>query len=580
MMRKITTADYLVEFLIANGVTEVFGYQGGMIAYIFDSLGKYRDKINYYSCATEQGAALAAIGYSQATGKLGVAISTSGPGFTNLLTGMADAWFDSVPVLFISGNVNTKDKKRNMPIRQLGFQEIQAADMAKTITKKAIEIELETDFVKCLDDLYCTAMSDRRGPVYMDLPINVCRETVMVENIVPVQQKKETWNCNIEQIFDILARHKRPVIIAGAGIKEAGKVNEFRDFVNCIKLPVVTTLPAIDVLPSNSRYMMGYIGGTARREAGIVLQNADCVISLGTRLCSKQIGHNLSLFAPNADVFVRVDIDEAEFVRRIKENEIDVHCSLEYFFSKTSDCIKDGRLTYSFDAWNKACEKVYQLLQGIDITDGNQIVNYITKNIPKNSNILLDVGKNLTYAGQSAVINCETSVYMSAGLGTMGYAIPAAIGAYIGNKKPTYVITGDGGAQMNIQELNTIVKNGLPIKIIVLNNRALGNIRIFQKQYLEERYVATSEKEGDYYSCDFMAISEAYKMKSYGINGVPKEDESVLAFVKEEGSSLLEITYDDCDVLPGIVAGGDFLKQDSGIQNSLIEKIQTILNGV
>ena len=138
-MRKLSVADYFVEFLIANGVTDVFGYQGGMIAYIFDSLGKYRDRIRYHSCATEQGAALAACGYAQSSGKLGVAISTSGPGFTNLITGIANAWFDSVPVLFVSGNVNTKDKKRDKPLRQLGFQEIQAASVAEKITKRTYE---------------------------------------------------------------------------------------------------------------------------------------------------------------------------------------------------------------------------------------------------------------------------------------------------------------------------------------------------------------------------------------------------------------------------------------------------------
>lgn len=188
-MRQLSVADYLVEFLFVNGVTDVFGYQGGMIAYIFDSLGKYREQIRYHSCATEQGAALAACGYAQSSGKLGVAISTSGPGFTNLITGIANAWFDSVPVLFVSGNVNTKDKKRNKPFRQLGFQEIQATSVAEMITKKTYEFELDMNYVECLEEIYHTAMTGRKGPVYLDLPINICREQILFDDIQPILRK-------------------------------------------------------------------------------------------------------------------------------------------------------------------------------------------------------------------------------------------------------------------------------------------------------------------------------------------------------------------------------------------------------
>ena len=184
-MRKLSVADYFVELLIANGITDVYGYQGGMIAYIFDSLGRYKDKINYHSCGNEQGAAIAACSYAQSSKKFGVAISTSGPGFTNMTTGIANAWFDSIPVIYVSGNVNTKDKKRNNGFRQNGFQEIQAAKMAEPITKKAYEMELGDNFIEKFNDAIKEVMTDRRGPVYIDLPINICREEVECDEIKP-----------------------------------------------------------------------------------------------------------------------------------------------------------------------------------------------------------------------------------------------------------------------------------------------------------------------------------------------------------------------------------------------------------
>lgn len=574
-MRDLSVADYFVELLIANKVTDVFGYQGGMIAYIFDSLGKYREQINYHSCGSEQGAAIAACAYAQASGKLGVAISTSGPGFTNLLTGMADAWFDSIPVLFVSGNVNTKDKTRDSGFRQNGFQEIQAAKMAKPITKKAVEIELGMNYIEVFDDVVQTAMSDRMGPVYVDLPINICREHVQFDVINPYVREEIHHNEVKNIIEDIINAHK-PVIIAGAGIKQAGMKKAFKELVELLQIPVLTTMPAIDLLASDHPLMMGYIGGTARREAGIALQNADIVLTLGTRLCSKQVGHNMDIFAPKAKKVYRVDIDETEFERKLKDVEQDVSANLRTFIIDCLNYTKNNGLTYTKTNWTKACQKMHSLLELVDMTDANIIVKKITDILPNNSNLAFDVGKNLNYCTQSSVIKEGTDAYMSAGLGTMGYAIPAGIGLAYASEKPIYVFAGDGGAQMNIQELNTIAKNNLPIKIFILNNKALGNIRIFQENFLESRFVATSEKEGDYYSCNFSEIA-----KAYGIEGITLEDVSELKNYNEklidDKAVLFEIIYEDCPALPGIIAGGEYLKEGTGISSDAIKMIKELM---
>lgn len=577
-MRNISVADYFVEFLIANEVTDVFGYQGGMIAYIFDSLGKYRDKINYHSCATEQGAALAACGYSQSTHKLGVAISTSGPGFTNMITGIADAWCDSIPVLFLSGNVNTKDKKRKKNIRQLGFQEIQSVSIAKNITKRTYEVELGQDYENIFENAYITAMSGRKGPVFIDLPINICRERINVDIVNKIKLnelfvKTEKVDKEVNLIINDLNTYKKPLIIAGDGIRQADAIEEFNKLVDLLQIPVVTTLPAIDVLPSTSEYRLGYMGGTARREAGIALQNADCVITIGTRLCSKQIGHNMELFIPMTKKIYRVDIDEGELDRRVKPEEIQIRIDVKFFLQRFLQILRQRNYSSRHNEWVKRCSGLCGVLKNVDITLGNSLANQITCQFPEDANIVLDVGKNLTYCGQSAVIKNNTQVYMSAGLGTMGYALPAAIGIYYGNHRPTYVIMGDGGAQMNIQELNTIVKNKLPITIIILNNKALGNIRIFQEQYLDSRYVATSEKENDYFSCNFAEIGKAYGIKTKSVKILDEKPT-----IKIYESELTEIIYNDCPVLPGIVAGGEYLKADDELDDAKIDKIRRFMD--
>lgn len=574
-MKTISVSDYLIETLIANKITDVFGYQGGMIAYVFDSLGKYKNKINYHSCATEQGAAFAACGYAQATGKLGVAISTSGPGFTNLLTGIANAWFDSIPVLFISGNVNTKDKKRNLKLRQNGFQEIQAASIATNITKLSYEIELNTDYQKCFDEAIRMAMTNRKGPVFLDLPINVCREKVKY-NSINSYKEKEIRITNIKKYINPLINSKKPVIIAGAGIIQSNYKKQFNELVSMLGIPVVTTLPAISLLPSSSKYNFGYIGGTGKRLSGLVLENADYILSLGTRLCSKQIGHNMNLFAPKAKRIIRIDIDDTEFERHLKDNEIDVKMDLRSFILSTIKYLKDMCYLPSGE-WLKNCDRVKNILAKYDNTNGNIIVNNISRQFLNNSNIVIDVGKNMTYCGQSLVINKNTNVYMSAGLGSMGYAIPASIGIYLGNKKQTYVIVGDGGAQMNIQELNIISKENLPIKIIVLNNKALGNIKMFQENYLNNRYIATTEECGDYYSCNFKEIAKAYGIESYKLKYDKKKD--IKMKFNDSRPNLIEVVYDDCKTMPGIVAGGQYLNNDiSKFDIDLIKKIFGINN--
>ena len=574
-MRKISVADYLVEFFIANGVTDVFGYQGGMVCHIFDSLGIYKDKINYHSCGNEQGAAFAACGYAQATGKLGVIITTSGPGFTNALTGLANAWFDSVPVMLISGQVNTKDKRRSYPFRQFGFQEIQAVPMAEPIVKKAYDVDLGMDYVALLDEAYKIAFTGRKGPVYLDFPINVGREVIEVEDVVRPVQTEKAASVDASSYIDQLMAAKKPILIAGGGINQCGLRAEFRELVDLLQIPVVPTMPGTDLLESDSPYHVGFLGGTARREAGIVLKNTDFVLSLGTRMCNKAIGYNHDDFIPKATKLIRVDIDTDEFERQLKGCEEDVTADLGAFLSSALEYAKKIKGTHDHSAWVNAGGEMQKLMERVDMTFGNDLVKHFTELMPDEAYLTLDVGNNLIYGEQSAVVKSGTRVFASNGLGSMGYAIPAALGMAV-TKVPTYVVSGDGGAQMNIQELNTIAKLHLPVKMMILNNHVLGHIILFQDHYLDCRRTATTEIGEDYYSCDFAALAKAYGIRSCKIRTIGELDQYTSELADGE-PFLIEAEFEDCSMLPNIHGGLDPLTNGPELPAGLADKVRSIM---
>ena len=333
------------------------------------------------------------------------------------------------------------------------------------------------------------------------------------------------------------------------------------------------------MLATSNLYNCGFIGATGRREAGLILKNSDLVLSLGTRLCSKQLGHNLANFAPSA-ILIRVDIDTTEFSRKVKNDEYELNVDLASLIRGLSMRLRNGIISVTkHKNWVEQCQQIKELLRPFDISDGNRIVSEITSLFPDESNIVFDVGKNMQYSGQSTFVSNKTDIYMSAGLGSMGYSIPAAIGAYLGNCKHTFSFNGDGGALMNIQELNTIAKAKIPIKIFVLNNKALGNIRLFQEAYLDNRYVGTTEECGDYFSTNFVKVSEGFGIKGLKLSSIEdliKRKELLL----DNNPYLFEIDYKDCPSLPGIVACGDFVNGGPSLPDEIKEQLNAIIEDI
>lgn len=503
-------SEYIVSFLAKQGIDHVFGYPGGMVTYLMDALDKNPD-VQAHLCYHEQGAALAACGYGLTKGVPGVAYATSGPGATNLLTGIANAYFDSIPTIFLTGQVNTYDMKMGKE-RQHGFQETDIVSMAKPVTKEAVQVTRADEIPEVLTRLYQTAMSGRKGPVLLDIPMDVQRSMIDAEpEPVDLNFVYEVQTAAIA-IAERLKKAKHPLIIAGAGIRQADAVNVFRQFVGQIQVPVVTSMVAVDLLPSDYTMNLGFIGAYGHRWANFATEKADLLLVIGSRMDGRQTGSNRDWFAPQAKI-LRIDVDGNELSTKVKENEISYQVDLREVLKELSACDWE---TDSWTEWRKICATLRLKLNTLDGTPENKWVERISGLIPAASLIATDVGQNQVWVAQSFNVR-QQQILFSGGHGTMGFSLPAAIGASLAaGKSLVYAFVGDGGFQMNIQELQTIVREKLPVKIMLMNNESLGMIRHFQEMYFASNFMQTKPNHG-YTVPDFVRIAQAYGIKAMRI---------------------------------------------------------------
>jgi len=504
-------SEYITEFLRIHGTEHIFGYPGGMVTYLMDALD--RDEgitahINYH----EQGAAFAACGYSSVSGKLGAAYATSGPGATNLLTGVAEAYFDSVPVLFITGQVNTYESKGDMSLRQKGFQETDIVSIAKPITKMAAAVNDEKDIPYMLEKALYIACEGRKGPVLLDIPMNIQRQEInpdTLEHFVPEEKKANSYN--FSNIIELINNSERPCIIAGAGIKQTHTEKLFRRFADALKIPVLTSMIAVDILPSDYEFKYGFVGSYGDRQANFIAAKSDLIITIGSRLDCRQVGAKRENFAVNAKI-VRLDTDLSEFENKIHDNDLNIEFQLEKDMEDLvaiveSSCIKN------FADWLAVCNEIRDKLKNtIEKMYPEILISKLSEFVPDDLVITTDVGQNQVWAAQYFKVKENQQMLFSGGHGAMGYSIPAAIGASLASDRGMVIsFCGDGGFMMNLQELQFISRERLPIKICILNNHALGMIRHFQEMYFDSRYVQTLAENG-YTVPNFKKIANAFDL--------------------------------------------------------------------
>jgi acetolactate synthase I/II/III large subunit len=508
-MGKITGAQMLVKCLKKEGVEVIFGYPGGVVIPIYDAL--FEGDIRHILVRHEQGAAHAADGYARATGKTGVCMATSGPGATNLITGIANAYMDSIPLVAITGQV------ARPLIGTDGFQEADTTGITAPITKHNYLVKDPEELAVTIKEAFHIASTGRPGPVLVDIPVDVSNSLVDENKKVHLSLPgyKPTMKGNKKQIRQAASRifsASRPVIFAGGGVVSSGASPELRKLVKTIEVPVITTLTGKGTYPETDPLSLGMAGMHGTKYANIAFSETDLVIAVGVRFDDRVTG-KLSEFARDADV-IHMDIDPAEIGKNVKADVPIVGDAKNVLASLEKDCreIKSKKKGCGWSAWLKRIaelKKQYPLKYDRDskkIKPG-YVIEMIDKLTDDDTIICTEVGQNQMWASQFYRYNEPRKLITSGGLGTMGFGFPAAIGASMGMPDKIVVdIAGDGSIQMVSQEMATAVSNKLPVKIMLLNNGYLGMVRQWQELFWEKRYSHTCVNN----CVDFVKLVEAY----------------------------------------------------------------------
>jgi len=520
----MTLSEYVLEFLKKKKVQNIFLLTGGAISFMVDAITRIK-KIKYTCVAHEQAAGMMADSYSRVGPNLSCTMTTSGPGATNLITGIACSWFDSTPALHITGQVNSYEKqgaqKGTKKTRQIGFQETDIVSITKSITKFSYQLKNPNEIRYVLEKACYLAQSGRPGPVVVDIPMNFQRAKIKIDKLkkfTPPKNnvKKNLLRKNIKKIIFLLKKSTRPVILLGGGIKTSRSQKYLKVFLKKVNVPIVSTWSGIDTIDHEHKNYIGCIGVYGSRAANFAVQNSDLLLNLGSRLDTRVTGGVPSSFARNSKV-ISVDVDKNELSKkRGLELHLKINSDLSDFFRVCNKEIKNFKYTNS--VWIEKChkwKKQYPLVQKEYYSQKKFVNPYVffnelSKILNKKSIIIGDTGGHLTWAMQAFKAKEGQKIFSAFGNSPMGYALPASISASIvSNKSKVISINGDGSIQLNIQELQTAVFNKLPIKIIVMNNNGYGIIKQFQEQYLNKRYEATTPKTG-VVNPDFRKVSRAY----------------------------------------------------------------------
>lgn len=515
-------SEYLAKFLFINKVEFVFELSGGMITHLLDAIHR-ENNIKIITMHHEQGASFAVDGFSRCSSSgIGVAMATSGPGATNLLTGIGSCYFDSVPSIFITGQVNQKEQKGDKKIRQLGFQETDIIKMAEPITKKSFKVNSAQDIPQILKEAFKIALSDRPGPVLIDIPMNIQSQDIDVnENDIQLVLKKDAhhdlsksfW----EEFYSDIKKSTKPLILAGRGSFISKSKSKIEQWTKQIDTPIVSSLLGIGIIDSENELNAGMIGTYGNRWSNISIGNCDLLIVLGSRLDIRQTGADIDSFMSNKKIY-HIDIDIHEINNRLS-NCISVNTDVLEFINQALNEIPQD-IEFDNSDWKNAIKKLKsewpdtEELSDIIGINPNNFIKKLSIKSDKSKVYTADVGSHQMWAAQSLRLNRDQVFITSGGMGAMGFSLPAAIGACLATKSPVISISGDGGFQLNIQELQTIVRLNLPIKIVILNNQSLGMIRQFQDSYFDGRHQSTV---WGYSAPDFEKIAKAYGIDAYSI---------------------------------------------------------------
>lgn len=544
-------SDYVVEFVAQQGVKHVFMLPGGGAMHLNDSLGRNK-KIQYICTLHEQAAAIAADAYSQYTNNLGVVQVTTGPGGTNTITGVTASWLDSIPVLYISGQVKTADLKTKRKVRQMGFQEVDIVQMVQGITKYAVTITDPQTIKYHLQKAMILAKGDRPGPVWIDIPLDIQAAEIDPTTLPSYDSKnddrvKNPPTIQAKNTIDLINKAKRPVILVGNGVRLSGALPEFLELIEALKIPVLTTWKALDFLPEDHPLFAGRPGAVGQRGANFAQQTCDLILILGARLDLGQTAYNHKNFAPHAKK-IMVDVDPQELSKMETEIHIGLQANVKSFIE---ELLKNkSKLQGDHTSWVKQCQtwkKKYPVIlpeywKQKKFVNDYILIKTLSEEMAK-SDLLVpgSSGACSERTMQAFEVKKGIRVLNSQALGSMGFGIAQAIGACLASgKKRTVSIEGDGGFIMNVQELQLVKFLQLPIKFFILNNNGYVSIRTTQINYFNSNFVASNEKSGLSLP-DYKKIASAFGIPYVQLKDQKDIQKKIKAVLKTKGPVICEV---------------------------------------
>ena len=541
-------SDYAIDFVARRGVRHIFEMVGGAITHLVDSVHGRRD-IQCVSMHHEQAAAFAAEAYARMNGRLGAAMATSGPGALNMLTPIGSCYFDSVPCLFITGQVNTYEYKFDRPVRQIGFQETDIVSVARPLTKYAQLVKDPADIRYCLEKAVFLAQNGRPGPVLLDIPMNVQRAQVDPRRLRRflgsaehrrLAALKPVPAATIKKISAMLERASRPLVLVGGGVRASGASAELEKFLKRTGIPVVSSLMGLDAVDQRSPDFVGLIGSYGNRRSNLALANCDLLLVIGSRLDTRQTGARTDTFARAAKK-IHVDIDPHELGAKLRP-DVAVRADAKEFLRRLN-AARPARP--DLRAWRAVLAGYRRDFPEVETpvrageVNPNRFIQLLSEHSAPGDIICSDVGQNQMWTAQSFRLKKGQRLLTSGGMGSMGFALPAAIGAAIACPgRRVLAICGDGGVQVNIQDMDSLPVRGLPIKLILMNNGCLGMVRQFQDLYFGRRRQSTLIG----YSCpDLRRIIEAYGVRGRTVTRPEQASAAVRAALASKGPALLEV---------------------------------------
>lgn len=525
----IRLSDYVIERVAQEGVKHIFMVSGGGGMYLIDSLGHSND-VAYVCNHHEQASAMSAEGYQRITGNIGVALVTTGPAGTNAITGVACAWNDSIPMLILSGQSNSKFLIGETGLRQRGVHEANITTIVESITKYAVTVTDEKTIRYHLEKALCLAKNGRPGPVWIDVPLDIQSKMIDPDSLVTFDSAQEFPEGKpgrsaekIAAVTDLLRKAVRPIILVGHGLRLAQMQEEFLRFIEKHRIPVVTTKNAFDLVHDDHELLAGRIGINGQRAGNFAVQNADLVLVLGSRLAFPTVGYATEYFAREAKKVV-VDIDEIQLQHSTIQIDLYIHADLKDFLTQLDSSIESG-LNRDLSPWINKCHHWREIFPAVspewkaqkDYVNPYYFFEVLSEEMSSRDALITDQGATFYCSTVAFKVKKGQSAFTNGGFSPMGYGLPAAIGACFAYDKQRVVCAhGDGGLEMNIQELQTVVHYKLPIKLFVFNNQGYLSIKHTQAAYFDGFFVGSDPESG--VSCpDTLKIAEAYGIKAMRI---------------------------------------------------------------